>query len=345
MTIVFYVLFAAAFIGWLATVAMTATLHESDQAGNGLTYSFATLGAGITWILLAALMVLSFRGADAPAWSKIAALVGVPLSGVTAVVAIQMLKDRSDFPGQWPIAMVVAPALLMFAFALWTKVDAVRELVGPEIAFPSVWSTVILLSVFIYPFRIGQQATLDEKRKSAMQQSAADALSEQQLWQLKFDSLGSSSHLREVLAFHDNGSNMRDAALALARTLPNRQHDAIEMLSANEESVMSELRNLELNATPQLCDAATEFLRKHAVNYRGRVASDNDRFVVAAQFLEKYLFGMQWLAERGCDMTAATEAYRETAAAYPDSPERATFLSRLESLTSTAAQVRRQGGS
>lgn len=345
MTIVFYVVFAAAFVCWLATVAMSATLHESDQAGNGMTYSFATLGAGITWILIAVLMLMAFRNVDAPTWSKIAALVGVPLSGVTAIVAIQMLKDRSDFPGQWPIGMILVPALLMFAFALWTKVENVRELVQPEIVFPSVWSTIILLSIFIHPFRIGQKATLAERHKAAMQQHAADALSERQLWQLKFDAISDSSHLREVLAFRVNGSDMRDAALARARTLPNRQNDAIEMLSANDEQVMGELRNLELNATPELCAAATEFLRQQAVGYRGRVASDNNRFIVAAQSLDKYLFGMQWLAERGCSMKAATDAYRETAMAYPDSPERATFLSRLEGLTSTAAGARRPGGS
>lgn len=336
LTVVFFLLFAFGTLCWLLTVATTASLNSSDQAGNGMSYGYALIGVIVTWSVLAVLLAVTIGKSSPPWWITALAVVSVPLSAAAAVTVVNLLRNNRDFAGQWPIVTLVAAPLLMLFFALWSAQPALQTLVSRNFVFPAIWISVILLSVLPFPLRTSQK-----KRQARQRAEYATTLTnrdadERQTWRAQFDALSDTAHLRELLTFASNGSNLRDEALAKARTLPARQQHAVEMLKQNDGLVMSELRNLALESTPELCTHATEFLRMHAVRYQSRVTADNKRFIVAAQELDKYHFGMQWLVERGCAMTSAIDAYRETANLYPDSPERTQFLSRLDSFVTTA---------
>ncbi|MBC8085941.1 MAG: hypothetical protein H7Z40_01650 [Phycisphaerae bacterium] len=339
MTVAFFLLFALGTICWLATVATAASLNSSDQAGNGMSYGFAMIGVIVTWSTLALLLLFAFNRISAPGWITALAILSVPLSAAAAVTVVNLLKDNRDFIGQWPLVTVVVVPLLILLFALWAVVPAVQAMASREVVLPAVWMAVLLLAVIPFPLRAVQK-TRQARERQAFTTTVNNAEAEEHAaWRARFDAVHADAHLRDVLAFTTNGSNMRDEALARARTLPARQQNALEMMNRNEGAVMSELRNLALEHTAELCTEATEFLRRHAVDSRSRVSSDNGRFIVAAQELDKYIFGMQWLAERGCAVNEATAAYRETANLYPDSPERAEFLSRLELFGTTAANA------
>jgi len=339
MTVTFFVWLALGVACWLATLALAATLNNSDQAGNGLSYAFAMIGIVMTWSIIAFLLVLAFRSASAPGWVITLAVVATPLSAASAMTVVNLLKGNRDFAGQWPIAALVVAPLLLMLFAVWATRPGMHALVSPRVMFPTVWLSIVALSIIPFPLRAAQKKRQAKQRQTELVASSGREVSRKQAWQTQFDALTDSAHLREVLAFASNESNMRDVALAKARTLSNRQQNALQMLQQGETALMSDLRNLALNPTPELCTLATEFLRLHAVNYQGRAVWDDKRFVVAAQELDKYLYGMQWLAEGGCSLRTALDAYRVTAQAYDDSPERAQFLARLDVFATTAARA------
>lgn len=335
-SVAFFGMLLVTAISWIATVAMTATLNESDQAGNGLSYSFAMIGVFATWTLLAVLLLFAFRQTPAPGWAVGLSLVAVPLGAAACLTVINLLKDNRDFPAQWPIVVLVVAPLLLMAFALWACVPSARALMAPMFVHRTVFAAVILLSIVPFPLRGAQKKRQATAHDQLVSDVAVQQANEQQQLRARFEALTVASSLSDVLAFISNGSGMRDEALAKARTLVHRQENAIAMLRVRDESIMGELRNLNLEVTPELCTPATEFLRLHALDPQGHPANNNSHFLVAAQYLDKYVFGMQWLAERGCAMRPAIDSYRATAMLYPDSPERQEFLDRLAHFESVA---------
>lgn len=335
-SVAFFGVLLLAAVSWLATVATTATLNESDKAGNGLSYSFGMIGVVVTWVLLGALLVFAFRQAPAPGWVIGLGVLALPLGAAGCMTVINLLKDNHDFPAQWPIVVIVVAPLLLIAFAVWACVPTVRALVAPTTMHRFALTAAIALSALPFPLRVAQKKRQAAAHANAVAELATQQAHEEQQLRARFDSLTDAASLSDVLAFISNGSGMRDLALEKARTLVHRQEHAIAMLKVRDESIMGELRNLNLEPTAELCAAATEFLRLHALDPRGHPANNNNRFVVAAQYLDKYTFGMQWLAERHCTMHEAIEGYRATAMKYPDSPERKEFLDRLAHFESIA---------
>lgn len=331
-TVVFLALVVAATLAWLATVATTLSLHQSDNAGTGMSYGFATIGVIITWALLAALLVIGVSHVARPAWLPLAMLIGHLGSAAAAITVINLLKDDAHFPAQWPIVTLIVAPLLMIAFAVWSAFPSVRQLGEPRVMFGGVWSAVLLLSVLPFPVRVAQTNRLAQQRAAYLSAQANRDADAQSNWRNDLAVLPDTAPLSAFLALTSRSTEMREAVLERVKTLPNRQRDAVAMLQAREAIAMGELRNLGLEVTPELCQSGVEFLRLHAVDHRVKRANYNDRFVVAAQDLDKYLFGMQWLAERKCDVSAAVNAYKETALLYPDAPERAAFLANIAAI-------------
>lgn len=330
--VVFGIALAAATFAWLATVATALSLHQSDNAGNGMSYSFGTLGVIITWVLLAIVLLMAFRHITYPTWLPLVAAVGLLGSGAAAFTVFNLLKDNGHFPAQWPIVTLIVAPLLMLGFAAWAAFPSVQRLVEPRLMFIGAWSAVLVLSALPFPVRVAQTKRLTRERETYMRAQETREAEERANWRNDLTTLSDTAPLSEFLALTTRSTEMREAVLARVQTLPNRQRDVVTMLKARDGSAMGELRNLGLEITPELCERGVEFLRSHAVDYRGKRNNDNNRFVIAAQELDKYLFGMQWLAERKCNVTPAVNAYKETALLYPDSSERAAFLARLDAL-------------
>lgn len=335
-TVLFLALLAAALVAWLATVATTLSLHQSDHAGNGLSYSFANIGVVITWMLLAIVLFMSFGRIQAPSWVPLLAFTALIASAGAGITVVNLLNDNGQFPAQWPIVTLIVAPLLMMAFALWASFPSIQRLMDARTVYPGVWAIVLALSVVPFPLRSTQKRQLAQQQEAYVADQAAKTRDEQSKEDAQLAALNDSSHLRDFLALVTVSTEMRAAVLLRIQSLPNRQKDVLEMLGANEGVAMGELRNLSLELTPELCTSAVEFLRKHAIGYRAKFNNDNNRFAVAEQELEKYVFGMQWMAERHCDVRSAILAYRETALAYPTSPERELYIKRLENIQLTS---------
>lgn len=333
--VIFAAVLIATVVAWLATVAATLSLHQSDNAGNGLSYSFANIGVVITWVLLGVLLFMSLSRVETPSWTSPVAFVSLIASAAAAITVVSLLKDDGKFTAQFPIVTMIVAPLLMIAFAVWAAYPSVQRFIDARTISFGVWGAVLLLSIVPFPLRSVQKRRLAEQREAYTAGQAANTKDDQDAQQAQLAALSNNSHLRDFLALTTVSTEMRNAVLLRVQSLPNRQKEVVEMLNVGEGVAMGELRNLSLEITPELCVSGTEFLRQHAIGYRDKVGTNNNRFVVAEQELEKYLFGMQWLAERKCDVRSAVAAYRETAMAYPESPERDQYVKRLEKILST----------
>lgn len=331
-TVLFLIVLAATTLAWLFTVATTLTLHQSDQAGNGMSYSFAGIGVGVTWILMGVVLLMSFGRVEKPSWVLPLAILAFVLSAVAAITVINLLKDDATITAQWPIITLIGAPVLMMSFAVWCASPSMQRFAEPRTMFAGVWGAALALSVLPFPFRAIQKRQLAARQDAYVASQASAAAGSKNVELAELSALGDSAHLRVYLSLASNNTEVREAVLMRVSSLPHRQRDAIEMLNAGEGIAMGELRNLSLEATPELCSSSNTFLQKHATDIGAKRNNANPRFEVAEQDLEKYEYGMQWLAERRCDVRPALLAYRETAMAYAESPERARYIKKLEDI-------------
>src|SRR4051794_11875940 len=111
MKIFFWLLVILAGCLYAGSVGCATSLHSSDPAGNGLTFSFGVLMTGALWILLAGIVLIAAIGGEMPGIGSVAACVLVPLSGAAAIAAFNLLNQSSAL--HWPAAIVIVIPLLL----------------------------------------------------------------------------------------------------------------------------------------------------------------------------------------------------------------------------------------
>jgi hypothetical protein len=137
-----FLLFAVACGLYLATLANAATPLGGGEAAFG--DAIASLFLTVTlWIVLALLLVNGALMGEMPRWSAIVAVMLVPLSGVAAFVAIDMCSRHI----QWAIAFPATLPPLIAAYAMWTRLPRLRELLPSSAISLAAWSMVLVLSI------------------------------------------------------------------------------------------------------------------------------------------------------------------------------------------------------
>jgi hypothetical protein len=151
-----------------------------------------------------------------------------------------------------------------------------------------------------------------------------------------FSMLTPKAHLRAWLRYADD-KDLREQALAGARTLDHRTADAVEMLGEDEYAANEPLRYLpvlDLQATAPLCAAARRVLHRQFAQIH-RPTSDDPR--PYRELLERMgtrapLPALKWLAEHGCDPEAELSEAEALVRTYQDSPASAAMLATLAQL-------------
>lgn len=128
------------------------------------------------------------------------------------------------------------------------------------------------------------------------------------------------THWYELL---DEESGVRPEALEALRHIERRQNDMEEMLSYGILRAMILLPDLDIKATPHLCQAADAFLLKHAQSWS---AGPEDAAEYEPGDVERCLPGMQWLVSHGCDCSAGLHAVEQAVRSHRDSPARKSVL-------------------
>jgi hypothetical protein len=155
----------------------------------------------------------------------------------------------------------------------------------------------------------------------------------------RFSMLTPQAHLKAWLQFAKD-SSLRDQALAGARRIDHRTADAVEMLHGDEFSayaVLTYMPVLDLDATPELCDASLQALHAQLSQIFRPKADDPKPY---QELLERLGVGrpldaLQWLASHGCDAGRELDEAEALVRSYQDSPARADMLTRLAELHRT----------
>jgi hypothetical protein len=108
----------AAFV-WVVQLATLSHLSSSDAAGNGLAQAFAMLEILLPWGLLAVLVILGCMvgGVRLPVLAP--GVVLLPLSGVAAMQALDLLSEPNTPPFLWPIVVSATVPPLIALFCVW----------------------------------------------------------------------------------------------------------------------------------------------------------------------------------------------------------------------------------
>jgi len=97
-----------------------------------------------------------------------------------------------------------------------------------------------------------------------------------------------------------SGSPVRQEALEFAHHLPNRQSDMIQMLVNSESEPLVFIADIDIQPTPELCNAARSWLHRAVVERQQMFHSGPEPFV-GIEF-EEGLSGIKWIsANCGCE--------------------------------------------
>jgi len=146
-------------------------------------------------------------------------------------------------------------------------------------------------------------------------------------WQARFEGLTPDSSLGDYLDYIKPGSPFRQRALEEARLVTDRQEQAEKLIRDGMLVWLGDLWQLDIAATPSLCDAFAARLQKEAEEDGGKGS-----YWVVVEYLEIHLENLKWLASAHCDLKDAIAAVETTARGYPETPQRDRFLAALAQL-------------
>jgi hypothetical protein len=302
-----WILMVVTITGWVGKTAVPG--RETDRM---IAQAYSGGLALLVWIFLAALLLVASSKGFLPPSLSLAAWVVLPLSGLAALVAIAILYKPQPL---WPVLIPFGAPAVIAAYLLYAFLPPFQTISVEKAGF-CIFAFVVALSLSILPTAIqfahenlddgSIDATpgpkLDQWMAKEKARQRADALGELQ----KFDE---ETKLYEVERFARPGSPVRKEALEVMRHLPNREADAILQLQGESSSMLYLFPDIDLQPTPQLCNAAREYLHR-AVQHRLAGSSPTGNSFVGSEFGEA-IEGIRWVSENcGCDaQLAELEAY------------------------------------
>jgi lipoprotein NlpI len=311
-------------------MACISDLSSSDPMGRGLGLAFGAMFGAALWIILAVLLIIGGVKGEMPHWAGIVAIVLLPLSAVSATIAVDSVKSESG----WSL---VVPALLppvIAGYAIWARLPQLHRVLPAQATSSVTWLAVLLLTLAPMPRYASEGIARSERaRQQQREDSARNAAEEQRRQEIlaRFQKLTADSPLWEWAAFIGKDSELDAQAVAGARKLAHRQADAETALQRGMGFPLIEYWRLGLDATSGLCMAARDFLNEQAAAHPPPTPdtdADAAYDVIRAHF-SPYLEAVEWLTQKDCGIDDAVARIAATVAAYPQSRSRDGFLAIL----------------
>ena len=294
-----------ALLAGLLYVAYLAGLHDagrSDAAGNALTDAFLTLFSTALWIALVGLLLVAFKNGKMPSWAAIGALLLVPLACYASFVSAELYAHQRGW-------VFIVPGLLpplIVLYALWIRIPALVETLSETIASALVGCVIIALIGASYwashldalaaPAREEAQRAAYEKMRAEQERVSAEYRARDEA---KFAALGPDSSLSDYLEYLNGSDSRARPAMEGARNAKSRQADAIALLRDNRRLTdLRELWQLNIEVTPELCDAYRGALSKTAT----KIDRAQSNPLGEAIDLEFQLLNLKWLVDQRCDL-------------------------------------------
>jgi hypothetical protein len=239
-----------------------------------------------------------------------------PLQDITTT-ATGLLCWRDSHPLEWQLASLhlllhrdgLAPstpcrspgALRIPALAQSLSEALTNALAGSAIVAliaASVWASY--LDQLVAPAREAAAQAVYESMRAEQERVSAEYRSRDEA---KFAALGPNSPLRDYLEYLNSSDLRARQALENARYARTRQADAVALLREPERDRLVDLRELwqlDIEATPELCEAYEAALRKNVQkidpSYSNRLGEAID--------LEFQLPNFKWLVAQHCNLSA-----------------------------------------
>jgi len=317
---------------WLGQMG---SIHDAYVGRNhaNLASLFAVVLSLLTWVVLAALLVMAGTKGEMPGWAGLIAVVLHPLS-CAAAIAVGILMDSNV--GKEKIWLMVVPAaapLLMGAFASWAFFPAVRAAMPAAVAGSLTWAAVLVLAILPWSSvaqRSSESAALAAENQAAAQQAekaALDAARQENL--AKIQALGPETDLWHWMQFTDPKKGVREEAFAGIRKLGDRQKQAEDLISQGSFGPLIELPNLDVEPTPVIVKAHKARLLELAKSNQ-REDARTVIYAWMAKEVEAYLPSIQWMSERHCGCAAEVAALETVVRSYANSAGQQQCIAALE---------------
>jgi len=330
-TVVLLVLAALFYCGMLGSLA---GYRETDASGRGAALAFAAIFGVALWLVLALLMTIAAVSSRMSplAWISTAAL--LPLSAIAASVAIDLYGSGGN---DWALAVPVMLPLLIAASAVGVRLPglhgrpverwAIAGLGGAMVVLTMAPLVVSLVNALPNSARAARQAAAQHAQEERLKQEEQLALKQEAE---RFAGLGPDSSLGDFLPYFPGGDSRSREALEAARLVKSRQADAVALLKQGRINGLTDLFRLDLQVTPEICQAYGEALAAEAA----KITRDRPDHLSVAIQLEQQLPNIQWLVDGGCNLNDALGILSDHLRAVSDS-------ARLENFATTLAGLRR----
>ncbi len=279
---------------------------------------FISLGWTVAiWLCVGGLLLIASRQGEL---SNALAITMFFTSAAAAASALFLIQDPRRI---WPAFLLVLIPLLtsFYLFALsrsWMKPAAGIAIVVLSAA-PVISAAGALVSDFA-----GRRDRARDMADWEIHQRANRRAENLE----KIKAMPADARLMDWYDLLDEESGVRPEALEALRRIDRRQSDIEDMLPYGILRAMMLVPEFDLKPTPQLCEAAKAFLRKHAANRRSTDASPYDD----AGDTDKILPALKWLKSNRCDCSAEIGAVQDAIKSYGDSPDRKRALAALDAV-------------
>lgn len=326
-----YVLLGVAALLYALMLANLVNTGSTDAAGRGLDRAFAGLAGLLLWVVLAILLVVGGIKGHMPLLSAVAAAILLPASAVAAFVAAELYEQQ----GGWPILVPALLPLVIALYALWARMHQQLNKSFPAQS-TSIYAGVAVLVMTAGPIAAKWYADRPDpvlKARSAAEERARQEEQQRQTQQVRtreaaaFAQLGPQSSLGDYLPYL-RGQHAH-AALTDIRLVKSRQTDVIALLQQGRIGDLTELRNFNVEPTPELCQAYGKALAAAATQVSPQQRSD---YISAGIELEGQLPNIKWLVGTRCDLGEALALLETNARAVTDSPRLTQFADTLGKL-------------
>ena len=311
MSIVIGLVSVLALLLWPVVFGWNFSLHDSDPAGDGLAQVYTVVGTIVLWALLGlAVLLTSLRG-TIPAWSGMAAMILVPLSGAAAVAVTVLLADRE--PLRWMLAIQALVPPLILALVTWPSIPRFSVI---------VWSVVFVLGLLPWS-SLMTHSERQQQRVEVMEAESAARFA-------RFHQLTPASPVRDWMQFLDASYGLHDEAARGIKGLAHKQTDIEHMLNSGDYTGFESLWEFDLLPTPELCEGVRKFLRDQSIALKPGPAHPSFRDIEAVA--NSYEYTVRWFVKQGCPMRDELDALAMALRGYPDVGAGALFLAALDEI-------------
>lgn len=306
-------------------------IQRGEPASNAIQGAFTELVAFVLilllWIVLAILVFR--RGGNSqkmPPQALVAAAILLPISGVAAIYATELYASYAG----WAILVPALLPPLIVLYAMWMRLPVLHAALPARIIYAAAWGAMLVLTLAPFPLSVIDAriyAAGEPERQRQREAYLAAANQQEALFREReaqdrerdvgrFQALNADSPLGDYIndLSYPEDSTRHEEAVAKARQVKTRQSDVVPLLgkfssdtgptrSRGYIEYLEDLWRLDIEATPAVCEAYGDALRREAENIRkfSHDQRSNDAWEVK-EALERQLPNIKWLIREHCDL-------------------------------------------